>query len=89
MSEGIKSGVNWMRLKLRPRAWAMVFTRRVLARPGTPTNSTWPPAKIAVVTSLITCSCPTITLPISASNAWCFPFNASRASLSDPYMFFA
>ena len=23
-SEGIKSGVNWMRLKLRPRAWAMV-----------------------------------------------------------------
>ena len=36
MSDGIRSGVNWMRLKLRSSAWASVLTISVFARPGTP-----------------------------------------------------
>ena len=36
MSEGIRSGVNWMRLKLTSRILAIELTIRVLARPGTP-----------------------------------------------------
>ena len=86
ISEGMRSGVNCTRLKLKPNAWAMVFTSSVLASPGTPTNKTWPPAKIAVVTSRMTCSWPTITWPISSRSAWCLLFKASKASLSDPYM---
>ena len=36
MSEGMRSGVNWMRLNLRLRTRARVEIMRVLARPGTP-----------------------------------------------------
>ena len=36
MSAGIRSGVNWMRLKLRCRIRASVFTSSVFASPGTP-----------------------------------------------------
>ena len=36
MSEGIRSGVNWMRLKVRFSASASVRISSVLARPGTP-----------------------------------------------------
>ena len=48
MSLGIRSGVNWMRLKLRFSASATVWTIRVLASPGTPIRSAWPPARTAV-----------------------------------------
>ena len=34
MSEGIRSGVNWIRLKSMSRIWASVLTISVLARPG-------------------------------------------------------
>ncbi len=33
MSVGIRSGVNWMRLKIRPSTWAIVRTSRVFAVP--------------------------------------------------------
>ena len=46
MSLGIRSGVNWTRLKVRSSASATVWTMRVLARPGTPTSRAWPPARI-------------------------------------------
>ena len=36
MSAGIRSGVNWMRLKSRSSASASVRTSSVLPRPGTP-----------------------------------------------------
>ena len=61
ISLGIKSGVNWMRLKLRPSAFATVCTISVFASPGTPTSKTCPPEKIAQMISSTTCSCPTIT----------------------------
>ena len=38
MSEGIRSGVNWIRLKLTSRIRAIELTISVLARPGTPTS---------------------------------------------------
>ena len=44
-SAGSKSGVNWMRRNGRSSAWAKARTARVLARPGTPSIKTWPPAK--------------------------------------------
>ena len=36
MSDGIRSGVNWMRLNSRPSAWASVRTSSVFAVPGKP-----------------------------------------------------
>ena len=40
MSEGIKSGVNWIRLKETSRISAKVLTISVFARPGTPSKQT-------------------------------------------------
>ncbi len=38
MSDGIRSGVNWMRRASSPSAMPIVSTSLVLARPGTPTS---------------------------------------------------
>src|SRR5215203_1699204 len=62
MSAGIRSGVNWIRLKLRSRICAIVLTSSVFANPGTPVIRQWPPQNIAINTSSTTSSCPTITL---------------------------
>ena len=40
--------MNWIRRNGRSRAWAKARTARVLARPGTPSIRTWPPAKSAI-----------------------------------------
>jgi len=42
ISDGIRSGVNWTRLKLSSMIPARVEINRVLARPGTPTSRQWP-----------------------------------------------
>ena len=47
MSEGIRSGVNWMRLKTRPSVCAMVRTMSVFAVPGRPVIRQCPPTKSA------------------------------------------
>ncbi len=52
MSDGIRSGVNWMRLNSRSMAEAMVRTISVLARPGTPIIRQWPRANSAVSRSI-------------------------------------
>ena len=41
-SDGIRSGVNCTRLKSKASASASVLTNKVLATPGTPSNSTCP-----------------------------------------------
>src|SRR5262245_61893695 len=61
MSLGIRSGVNWMRLKTSPSVWAMVRTRRVFAVPGSPVIRQWPPTKRPIITCSRTSSWPTIT----------------------------
>ena len=61
MSDGIRSGVNWIRLKSTSRIRASVLTISVFARPGTPSSRQWPRVKIAAKICSITSSCPTIT----------------------------
>ena len=56
MSDGIRSGVNWMRLNFRSSTSAMVRTSSVLARPGTPTMRQWPPTNSAISTCSMTAS---------------------------------
>ena len=62
MSEGIRSGVNWMRLKPTSRILASELTINVLARPGTPTSRTWPRVKMAARICSMTSRWPTTTL---------------------------
>ena len=77
MSDGIRSGVNWMRLKLRSSTSASVLISSVLARPGTPVIRQCPPVNSAVSTRSITSSWPTMTLRISERIA--------LAPLRDPF----
>ena len=72
--------MNWRRLKEPPRTSETVLTVSVLARPGTPSSRTWPPASSATITRSSIASWPTITRLISnsaVSSASC----ASRAGL--------
>ena len=45
MSAGIRSGVNWMRLKRSDSTSPSVRTSSVLPRPGTPSSRMWPPGE--------------------------------------------
>ena len=67
MSAGIKSGVNWMRLKLRCNTWATVAINSVLARPGTPVIIECPPVSIEIMTWSTTSFWPTMILRTSLS----------------------
>ena len=60
-SDGTRSGVTWMRLKLPWMARDRVLTVSVLARPGTPSTSRWPLASRATSTRSRKRSCPTTT----------------------------
>ena len=57
--------MNWMRLKLPPTTDASVLIVSVLASPGTPSSSTWPPASSATSTRSSIASWPMITRLIS------------------------
>src|SRR5229473_2098001 len=67
MSLGIRSGVNWMRLKVSDSASAKVEMSSVLASPGTPTKRQCPREKSAMSSCSMTFSCPTTRLAISAA----------------------
>src|SRR5687768_2754649 len=82
MSDGMRSGVNWMRENLRSSACAMVWMSSVFASPGTPTMRQLPPAKSAVSTCSITASCPMIRLRSSVT-MWSRPcFRREARSVS-------
>ena len=66
MSAGIRSGVNWMREKVRPRISPRLRTISVLPNPGTPSSRQWPPHTSAMKTCSINASWPTIARAISA-----------------------
>src|SRR5262245_58430976 len=66
MSEGIRSGVNWMRLNLRWTACASVLISSVFARPGTPRSRQWPPATNTVRMSWTTACWPMMARPSSS-----------------------
>ena len=67
MSDGIRSGVNWMRANFRSSTSAIVRTSSVFARPGTPTMRLLPPANSVSITCSMTAACPMMTLPSSAT----------------------
>ena len=66
-SDGIRSGVNWMRVKVPLSVLASVDTVSVLPRPGTPSSRQWPLARRATSTRSSTRSWPTMTRRISNS----------------------
>jgi len=66
MSDGTRSGVNWMRAKSPPTTVANVRTASVFAVPGTPSSSTWPLASSPTMSCSTMCSCPTMTRWTSA-----------------------
>src|SRR5581483_11977603 len=66
MSEGIRSGVNWMRANETSKMRASVRTESVLAVPGTPSRRTCPPASSATVSISTSSCCPTTALCISS-----------------------
>ena len=61
MSEGIRSGVNWMRLKLIESSLARLEIMSVFASPGTPSRMQWPRQKMPSSSSSSTGSWPTTT----------------------------
>ena len=69
MSDGIRSGVNWIRRKSSESSWAIVSISSVLARPGTPTSSVCPCASTAQSRFSIGSSRPTMALPSSLRSA--------------------
>ena len=82
MSDGIKSGVNWIRLYVISTAFAIVVIINVLASPGTPISRAWLRLNIAISTFFTTSSCPTITFAISSRKVLYFSTNDSIASMS-------
>src|SRR5262245_19633036 len=66
MSEGIRSGVNWMRRNSMSSVRASVRPMSVFPRPGTPCSSTWPRHKRPISRKSMISSCPTTTLAISS-----------------------
>src|SRR5437588_1015644 len=82
MSDGIRSGVNWMRVNFRSSTLASVATSSVLARPGTPTIRLLPPTKSVSSTSSMTSDCPMIRLPSSSMICWRPTFILSASAMS-------
>jgi hypothetical protein len=56
MSDGIRSGVNWMRENFRSSTRAMVWISSVLANPGAPTIRLLPPTNNVFSTCAMTSS---------------------------------
>ncbi len=79
MSLGIRSGVNWMRLKSRFIVRASVRTISVFASPGTPTTSVCARQNMAMRSCSSTSSCPTITRRTSLSS---FPRTSPSRAMS-------
>ena len=69
MSPGIRSGVNCTRRVSTDSAPARVRTSSVLAMPGTPSISTWPPHSSATSRPETAASWPTTALPTSVRTA--------------------
>ena len=83
ISEGIKSGVNWILLKFKPNASETVCTKSVFAKPGTPINKECPPQKIESITKSTALFWPTIIFDISFFSSFVLATNVSMATISD------
>ena len=58
MSDGIRSGVNWIRLSISPKTVPSERASRVLASPGRPMTRAWPPASSVMIAWSTTCGWP-------------------------------
>ena len=67
MSAGMRSGVNWMRLKSSSRTSDSVRTSIVLPRPGTPSSSACEPARRLMSVCRTSWCWPTMKRPTSDS----------------------
>src|SRR4051794_4680061 len=87
ISDGIRSGVNWMRLASSPSVIPRVSTSLVLARPGTPISSAWPPDRIVTRVFSITRSWPKMTVEIAsfAARIWPATCSAERTIASSSF----
>ena len=83
-SAGSRSGVNCRRWNDRWQAWDSVLTISVLARPGRPSSSTWPPASSATRRRCTSCCWPTTCRPIWADSAWAQGIGAAARSRPGP-----
>src|SRR6266511_2780497 len=66
MSEGTRSGVNWIREKVPPATVASVSAASVLAMPGTPSSRQWPLASRPTIMRSSISSWPTVTRALFA-----------------------
>src|SRR3954453_7712481 len=78
-SAGTRSGVNCTRPNEPPTTCASVLTVSVLARPGTPSSRTWPPASRQTSRRSSIASWPTMTRLTSCSAS----SSAARGSMID------
>jgi hypothetical protein len=72
-----------MREKFRLMASAIVFTRRVLPRPGTPSRSACDPASMHTMTPSTTPRLPTMTFPTSSRRAEILDWKRSTSARVD------
>ena len=68
MSEGSKSGVNWMREKSAAIEDEIAFASVVFPTPGMSVRRTWPPARSEIRHRSTTLSLPTTTLRTEPSS---------------------
>ncbi len=69
MSEGSRSGVNWMRRNSSPMTWARERAIKVLASPGKSSMRTWPLARTPTSRRFRVSRLPTITFSTSVRMA--------------------
>ena len=70
MSEGNRSGVNWMRLNFASTDRARALASVVLPVPGKSSSSTWPPLAKAASSLRVEAACPCMILAILAVIRW-------------------
>src|SRR5262252_7871707 len=81
MSDGSRSGVNWMRWNFARTADASVLTAYVLASPGTPSIRMWPFASRPTSMRWSRYCWPTMALETSAVMVWTTTLSRSMRSL--------
>src|SRR5260370_27665475 len=87
MSEGIRSGVKWIRLNSSASERASEWTIKVFASPGTPSRMQCPRAKTAIRSCSTTSSWPTIWLAICARiRSWADRSSCSSARSSSSFL---
>src|SRR6185503_18792230 len=82
MSDGSRSGVNWMRWNFARIAAASVLTAYVLARPGTPSIRMWPFASRPTSMRWTRYCWPTMAFETSAVMVWTSTLSRSMRSLT-------